>query len=106
MDNSPADTGNQRIDVENILYSKNPSLARAIPGFVINYLKKIVHQDELNDFLAKCGHLRDAELIEAGLKYFEIKFRVTGSENIPRNGQIYFCFKSSAWRTRRTCIHL
>jgi putative hemolysin len=86
MDNNPA----LRIDVKNVLYSKNPSLAKIIPGFVINYLKRIVHQDELNEFLGECGHLKDAELIEAGLKYFEISFRVTGSENIPASGRYIF----------------
>ena len=39
------------IDVENVLYSKNPSLKKTIPFFIINYLKRIVHQDELNEFL-------------------------------------------------------
>ncbi len=86
-------TGNdqvQKIDVQNVLQSKNPALAKAIPGFVINYLKKIVHQDELNVFLARYGHLKDSELIAAGLMHFEIKFRVKGSENIPETGRYIF----------------
>jgi putative hemolysin len=90
MDTLPTNNANQRIDVKNVLYSKNPSLARIIPAFLINYLKRIVHQDELNEFLSKCGHLRDAELIAAGLEYFEIKFRVTGRENIPGKGRYIF----------------
>jgi 1-acyl-sn-glycerol-3-phosphate acyltransferase len=81
---------NQKIDVKKVLYSKNPALARAIPGFVINYLKRIVHQDELNEFLKKWGHLRDSELIAAGLDHFEIKFKVSGSENIPKSGRFIF----------------
>jgi len=80
----------QKIDVEKVLSSKNPALARVIPGFILNYLKKIVHQDELNDFLEKFGHLKDSQLIEAGLKYFEIKFRVFGSKNIPSTGRYIF----------------
>jgi putative hemolysin len=81
---------NQKIDVKNVIYSKNPALARAIPGFVINYLKRMVHQDELNEFLLKWGHLKDSELIAAGLKHFEIKFKVSGSENIPKTGRFIF----------------
>jgi putative hemolysin len=80
----------QRIDVESILHSKNPSLSRIIPGFVIRYLKRIVHQEELNDFLSSCGHLKDAELIEAGLKYFQISYKVSGTENIPDQGRFIF----------------
>ena len=80
----------QKIDVEKILYSKNPALKKAVPGFVVNYLKRIVHQDDLNGFLEKWGHLRDAELIEAWLRHFEIKFNTIGSENIPKTGRYIF----------------
>ena len=90
MDTTSTNSAKQRIDVESILFSKNPSLARIIPGFVVNYLKKIVHQDDLNAFLEESGHLRDADLIEAGLRYFDIKFSVTGSENIPASGRYIF----------------
>ena len=79
-----------QIDVEEVLRSKNPALEKRIPKFIISYLKRIVHQDELNEFLRDSGHLQDAEFIAAGLKYFNIKYRVTGSENIPTNGRYIF----------------
>jgi Acyltransferase len=90
MDKESENSKNQTIDVKNILYSKNPALARTIPAFVINYLKRIVHQDEINDFLLKWGHLKDSELIAAFLRHFEIKYKVTGSENIPKSGRFIF----------------
>jgi 1-acyl-sn-glycerol-3-phosphate acyltransferase len=90
MDSTPNSSENQKIDVKNILYSKNPSLARAIPGFIINYMKRIVHQEELNEFLGKYGHLRDSDLIAAGLKHFKIKYTVSGTENIPESGRYIF----------------
>jgi Putative hemolysin len=90
MDSGSGNTENQKIDVKNVIYSKTPALARAVPGFVINYLKKIVHQDELNEFLRKWGYLKDSELIEAGLRHFEIKFKVFNSEIIPESGRYIF----------------
>lgn len=90
MDNTPNTSETRKIDVENVLFSKNPALSRTVPGFVINYLKRIVHQDELNEFLQKWGHLKDSELIAAGLKHFEIKYKVTGSEKIPKSGRYIF----------------
>ena len=42
---------NVSIDVENILKSKAPGKYKYIPRFVISYLKRIVHQDEVNYFL-------------------------------------------------------
>jgi putative hemolysin len=80
----------QEIDVEKVLYSKNPALKKVVPRFILNYLKRIVHQDDLNVFLRKWGHLKNAELIEAGLRHFEIKFRVSGTENLPETGRYIF----------------
>jgi putative hemolysin len=79
-----------KLDVESILTSKNPALSKALPGFVLNYLKRIVHQDELNAFLRQYGHLQDAALIQAGLKEFNIRYNVSGTENIPSSGRFVF----------------
>ena len=90
MESAPDKHEIQKIDVARVLYSKNPALKKAVPGFIVNYLKRIVHQEELNEFLKKHGHLRDSELIEAGLNYFGIKIKVFGSENIPGTGRYIF----------------
>lgn len=80
----------QEIDVENVLYSKNPALKKVVPKFIVNYLKRIVHQDDINEFLMECGHLRDADMVGAFLSKFEIKFKVSGTENIPEKGRCIF----------------
>jgi 1-acyl-sn-glycerol-3-phosphate acyltransferase len=79
-----------KIDVEQVLNSKNPALRKTIPRFLINYLKRIIHQDELNEFFKIHGRLKDAEMIEAWLKYSDIKYKVIGSENIPSEGRYIF----------------
>jgi len=87
----PAETNDiLQLDVEQILYSKNPALKKAVPGFLIRYLKRIVHQEELNDFLRIAGHTRDAEFIKTGLDYFNIRYNVSGIENIPASGRFIF----------------
>ncbi|MGB8489994.1 MAG: 1-acyl-sn-glycerol-3-phosphate acyltransferase [Bacteroidales bacterium] len=90
MKASPDKNENLQINVGQVLSAKNPALGKRIPAFVVNYMKRIVHQDELNDFLRNWGHLRDAEFIEAGLKHFEIKYIVSGEENIPGSGRYLF----------------
>jgi putative hemolysin len=90
MNSTPEKSGIGRIDVERVLKSKNPSLAKAVPTFLINYLKRIVHQDELNVFLEKYGHLHDKVLIESFLNHFEIKYNVYGAENLPKEGRYIF----------------
>jgi len=79
-----------QVDVEKVLASKNPGAAKLLPGFVIRYLKRIVHQDELNEFLAKYGGLSDAEFVKAGLDHYNISYSVTGKENLPASGRYIF----------------
>jgi len=90
MENPSEKTEHIKIDVEKVLTSKNPSLGKVIPGFLIRYLKRIVHQDELNDFLNRHGHLKNEELVAAWLEFLKIKYTVTGSENIPAEGRYIF----------------
>ena len=90
MDNIPEENRIPEINVEKVLYSKNPALGKVIPSFVIDYLKRIVHQDELNGFLKESGHLKDTELIEAGLKFMNTAYKVSGQENIPEHGRYFF----------------
>lgn len=79
-----------RIDVGKVLKDKNPRLSRMIPGFVINYLRKIVHEDELNDFFRDFGYLQGAELVKAGLTYLGISYQVHNKNNIPVSGRNIF----------------
>ncbi len=75
------------IDVEKVIEKKSPALLKALPGFIIRYLKRIIHQDELNYFLEHWGHLTGIPFIEAALKYMNTQVEVRGMENIPENGR-------------------
>lgn len=79
-----------QVDVEDVLRSKSPSLAKAIPGFLMRYLKKIIHQDDLNKLLRDHGHLRDTEFIKACLETMAITYRVFGTDNLPVSGRYFF----------------
>jgi len=78
------------IDVEEVFASKNPALLKLIPGFVIRYLKRITHQDEINAFLGRKGHLKGAEFGRAILDLFGAKYETEGLEKIPENGRYIF----------------
>ena len=79
-----------QVDVDKILTDKNPKIRRMLPGFVIRYLKRIVHQDMINEILSNFGHLRDAEFNDAALGYMGIKYRAHGVENLPKGGRNIF----------------
>ena len=74
------------IDVEKILRDKNKSLAQALPRFVVNYLKRIVHEDEVNRFIELNGHLRNHDFVHACFEEMGAKVTFTGLENIPASG--------------------
>lgn len=78
------------IDVEEVIRSKNPALSKALPRFLINYLKRVIHQDEINSFLKSNGHLRDTEMVSAALNFLETRYTVAGAANIPESGRYIF----------------
>jgi putative hemolysin len=79
-----------QIDVKQIFFNKNPKLARLLPGLFLRYLKRIVHQDEINEILSKFSHLRGSAFNDAALDYMGIKYRAHGTENIPSGGRNIF----------------
>lgn len=79
-----------QIDVEKVLASKAPKLAKKLPRFLIRYLKKIIHQQEINDILAKHGELPPFEFIRAALSDMGVTWRVEGMERVPKEGRYLF----------------
>lgn len=79
-----------QIDVEKVLASKAPKLAKRLPRFLIRYLIKIVHQEEINQILAKHGHLPPIEFIRSALHDMGVTYTVEGMERIPQEGRYIF----------------
>lgn len=79
-----------QIDIDAILAAKAGKKARFVPRFLVSYLKKIVHQDEVNEFLRLNHDKRDLEFIAAFMEYFNNSFEISGLENLPTNGRFTF----------------
>ena len=80
----------QPVNVKQVFYRKNPRLARLIPGFVFRYLKRIVHENDINTFLAQHGNKRNLEFIAAVIEDFNVTINLEGEENIPKTGRFVF----------------
>lgn len=76
----------QRFDLEKIIASKNPQLLKWLPAFLLKYIKHIVHQDEINDFLIRTRNEYGYDFAVAAIKDFKIQLSSTGLENIPKSG--------------------
>ena len=76
------------IDLRRLIASKNEKLLRWMPGFVLRYLERVIHQDEINTLLEKAGELKDAEFSDAVMEEFKITISSSGLENIPKTGPL------------------
>ncbi|MEZ4890875.1 MAG: 1-acyl-sn-glycerol-3-phosphate acyltransferase [Crocinitomicaceae bacterium] len=76
------------IDIQKLVASKSPKLAKFIPGFVYSYLKRILHQDEINAFMAKNEHLENEEFCSAVITQFNIQVEGKNLESIPNSGGV------------------
>ncbi len=79
---------NKVIDVEKLIHSKNPKLKKWLPGFIIRYLKKILHEDEVNHFLENHKNDSGHEFCEAAVNHLDMKVVVNGIERIPKVGPV------------------
>ena len=79
------------IDIDNILKSKMGGKAKYVPRFASAWLKHIVHQDQVNEFLHSARDLKGVPWLDATLKYLDITLKVEGEENLPPkdDGKLY-----------------
>jgi len=79
-----------QLDVRSVIRTKSPALERFLPGFVVRYLERILHQREINHALSLYGHLPGVEAAQALSRYFDVKITVHGLAQIPKDGRYLF----------------
>lgn len=85
-----AQGGITQIDLKEILAQKAPSAARKIPGFIVNYLIRTVHQDELNDILTRYHDKQGVAFMRELIGYFDLTLNLVNEKNIPAGGRYIF----------------
>ena len=82
----------QFIDIEKIIASKNSALLKWMPRFLLNYIKRTVHQDEVNYVLHTYG--KDASglpFVDAIItQHWRASYDAFGLDDIPLNGRYVF----------------
>ena len=76
------------IDVENVLKTKAPTAYKILPRFAINWLKRKLHEDDINVAMEYLSQFEGLEFNNEILKYLGVKVEVTGLENLPQTGGI------------------
>ena len=78
------------IDIQQVINSKSPKIARLLPGFIYRYINRILHIEYINHVLKEFGNLHDLEFVAAIIKDFNVNPTVNGLENLPANGRFIF----------------
>lgn len=84
------DRDSLQIDIRKVLYSKAPSIAPQIPNFMVNYLIRIIHQDEINDILNRYRGVEGVDFMRALIREFDLTLDIVGEENLPKGGRYIF----------------
>lgn len=85
-----AKTDMYKVSVKEILRNKAPGVSRWMPWFVKNYLKRIVHEEEVNYYLENFSRLDTIEFIRASLDHMGITYKAAGLDKLPRDGRYIF----------------
>ncbi len=82
----PEITGNF-IDLPKVISDKNPALLKFIPRFIVSYLIKIIHQEELNKAIWDNRDVYGVDFARRMLETFGAVINVNGIENLPKTGR-------------------
>lgn len=80
----------KEINIDELLSTKAPGAYRFIPRFLINYIKRIVHEREINEFLIKNRDTKGLDFVDASIKLMGAHVITKGAENIPKTGGYIF----------------
>lgn len=79
------------INIEKVFRTKSPGLAKVIPGFVFGYLRRVIHEKEINDHLFKNREIIGLDFVEVTLReLFGAIVKSSGIKNIPESGKYLF----------------
>ncbi len=79
------------IDLDTVLRGKMGAKAKWVPHFVVNWLKKTIHEDEVNRFLWESRDKVGVDWLEECVRYLDMTLNIEGMENLPPadDGKLY-----------------
>ena len=82
---------NRYIVIRDVIRKKSPRLLQWMPRFVLRYLERILHENDLNVIMNNAGHLHGLDFVDAILtKELNVGVKLEGAENIPLDGGVIF----------------
>lgn len=78
------------IQVREVIHKKSPNLAKWIPKPLISYLKRVIHEDEINYIMTKYHDDLGLDFVDSLLKELKVNVHLHGVENIPLTDPVIF----------------
>lgn len=72
-----------KIDIDQILSNKAGKKARYVPHIVRSWLKRIVHQNEINEFLTEVGDMQGVPWLDAVMNFLDDRLEVESINHLP-----------------------
>ena len=79
------------IDIDNILKDKMGTKAKWVPRPLVSWLKRVIHQDQVNAYLWDSRNKVGTDWLEECVRYLQMTLEIKGMENLPSkdDGRLY-----------------
>jgi hypothetical protein len=75
------------VDIEKAIKNGSNRFLKSLPRFVISFIKRFIHQDEMNATIYRSRHLMGVPFINNILDEWKMIIDIKGSENVPSKGR-------------------
>ena len=79
-----------QIDIGAVIREKAPRAARWIPRAVVNWLRRTIHEAEINHILESYWSLPPQEFIRAAFREWEVSYSIEGLDHLDPRGRYLF----------------
>ncbi|MDE5578937.1 MAG: acyltransferase [Alistipes sp.] len=79
-----------QIDIAEVLRQKAPKLSRRIPRFAVEWLRRTVHERDINHILASYWELPPQEFIQACFREWQVAYSAHGLDRLDPAGRYLF----------------
>lgn len=63
------------VDIDKVIAAKSQRIAKLMPGFVKSYIKRLIHQREINEILDANREFTGCEFVRNALSYMKISYK-------------------------------
>jgi len=78
------------IQIREVIHKKSPKLAKWIPKPLISYLKRTIHEDEINYIMTTYKDLYGLDFVDALINELGVEVVLEGEDNIPIDESVIF----------------